>query len=189
MVLLAVSASAPTGSLDALQVLTMLRAVSTIPVIILTDPSLTSRAVHALDLGADGYVTTAVQPTLLDARIRAALRLADRQEPHAQPDPLIVGDLVIDPFSHVATLQHHPLHLTVIEFEMLLLLAQNVGQTITWRTVVAVVCRQPYLPGDTRYRHHLTRLRHKLGETAEQPRYLHTTGAGIYLSPPPAEQH
>lgn len=71
------------------------------------------------------------------------------------------------------------------EFDLLHYLAQHAGQVVTRRDLLTHVWRLPYGGADKTLDVHISWLRRKLGETAQQPRYLHTVrGVGIKLSPP-----
>jgi DNA-binding response OmpR family regulator len=169
--------------LDGHSLLTMLRAVSRTPVIVVTarddDPSV----VRALDAGADDYVVKPFGMDTLEARIRAVLRRAAADDPDA---PLQVGDLVVDAASRAATLRGQDLELTRREFDLLLLLVQRSGEVVTKRDILAEVWNQPYGGGERTVDVHLSWLRRKLGETAAHPAYIHSVrGVGVRLSAPP----
>ena len=108
---------------DGTQVLSMIRAVSTVPVIIATarddDPTL----VAALDAGADDYVVKPFTTAQLEARIRAVLRRAAPDAP--QRRTVAVGGLVIDVAARRATLDGEPLDLSPREHDLLLHLAEG----------------------------------------------------------------
>ena len=76
------------------------------------------------------------------------------------------------------------LDLTRREFDLLAFLAARPGQVVSRRELLAEVWRQPY-GDDQTIDVHLSWLRRKLGESASQPRYLHTVrGVGVKLVPP-----
>lgn len=167
---------------DGVQVLTMLRAVSQVPVIVVTARDDDSDIVAALDAGADDFVTKPFGADHLDARIRALLRRSSAQRTE---EALVVGGLSIDPRSREATLDGRPLELSRKEFDLLMALAQRAGEVVSKRDLLAEVWRQPYGGGDRTVDVHLSWLRRKLGETAASPRYLHSArGVGVRLSPP-----
>ncbi len=119
----------------------------------------------------------------LDARIRAVLRrgAGDRAEPAA----IVVGGLRIDAGARTAVLDGGALDLTPREFDLLHHLATRAGQVVTKRELLSEVWQVPYGGADKTVDVHLSWLRRKLGETAQQPRYLHTVrGVGIRLSEP-----
>lgn len=167
--------------LDGVELLRMLRAVSRVPVIVATARDGDSEMVPVLDAGADDYVVKPFSAAQLDARIRAVLRRAG--EP--APEQLQVGGLRIDPRARSATLDGVALDLTPREFDVLHYLAARPGEVVTKRELLTEVWRLPYGGADKTVDVHLSWLRRKLGETASQPRYLHTVrGVGVKLVGP-----
>jgi DNA-binding response OmpR family regulator len=168
--------------LDGLQVLAMLRAVSEVPVIIITARDDDADIVKALDGGADDYVVKPFGVEQVDARLRAVLR---RSGSTVAEGPLVVGGLTIDPRTRQVSLDGVPIDLSRKEFDLLLALAQRPGEVVTKRELLADVWRQSYGGGDRTVDVHLSWLRRKLGETAADPRYLHSVrGVGVRLAAP-----
>ena len=170
---------------DGQQVLTMLRAVSKVPVIVATarddDPSL----VACLDAGADDYVVKPFSAAQIDARIRAVLRRTGGDEDRRRL--LAVGGIEIDVPARKARLEGADLDLTPREFELLRHLAERAGEVVTKRELLTEVWHQAWGGSDKTIDVHLTWLRRKLGETAAEPRYLHTVrGVGVRLEAPEA---
>jgi DNA-binding response OmpR family regulator len=171
--------------LDGYEALRMMRAVSPVPVMVVTARDDETEIIRVLDAGADDYVVKPFGAGQIDARIRAVLRRAGHPESGAA-GPLEVGGLWLDPEGYVATLDNTPLDLSRREFELLHYLALRAGQVVTRRDLLTHVWRMPYGGADKTVDVHVSWLRRKLGETAQQPRYLHTVrGVGIKLSPPP----
>jgi len=169
--------------LDGLQVLAMLRAVSAVPVIIITARDDDADIVKALNGGADDYVVKPFGIEQVDARLRAVLR---RSSSAVADGPLVVGGLTIDPRTRQVSLDGLPIDLSRKEFDLLLALAQRSGEVVTKRELLADVWRQTYGGGDRTVDVHLSWLRRKLGETAADPRYLHSVrGVGVRLAAPP----
>ncbi|GIF06646.1 response regulator transcription factor [Actinoplanes siamensis] len=169
--------------LDGRELLRMLRAVSRIPVIVATARDEETEMVRLLDAGADDYVVKPFTAAQLDARIRAVLR---RGAPTGEAEPaLAVGGLRIDVGAREVTLDGAPVDLTPREFDLLHHLAQRAGQVVTKRELLSEVWQVPYGGADKTVDVHLSWLRRKLGETAQEPRYLHTVrGVGVKLSEP-----
>ncbi len=165
---------------DGHEVLRMLRAVRTVPIIVATAREEEQEIVKALDAGADDYLVKPFGAGQLDARIRAVLR---RAEPGAPADePLTIGPLVLNPAARTATVDGRPLDLTPKEFDLLVYLGQRAGTVVTKRELLAEVWHQPYGAAEKTIDVHLSWLRRKLGETAERPRLLHTVrGIGVRL--------
>ena len=171
--------------IDGADVLSMLRAVSDIPVIIATARDDETEMVRLLDLGADDYVIKPFTAAQLNARIKAVLRRMGRTE----EDPVItVGGLVIDTRSYEVTVDGRPVELARKEFELLLALARRQGEVVTKRDLLGEVWQLAWGGSDRTVDVHLSWLRRKLGETAAAPRYLHSVrGVGVRLVAPPDE--
>ena len=169
--------------LDGREVLRMVRAISTVPVIVATARGDEAEIVRSLDAGADDYLVKPYGAAQLDARIRAVLRRS--ADPEAHEAPLHVGGLRIDRRARQASLDGAPLELTPREFDLLHNLAARAGAVVSKRDLLADVWQLPYSTGDKTVDVHLSWLRRKLGETAQEPRYLHTVRrVGVRLSPP-----
>jgi DNA-binding response OmpR family regulator len=170
--------------LSGYEALRMIRAVSAVPVVVITARDDEAEIIKVLDAGADDYVIKPFGGGQIEARIRAVLRRA------SQPDadragPLEVGGLRLDIDAHVATLDGTALDLSRREFDLLHYLTLHAGQVVTRRDLLTHVWRMPYGGADKTVDVHVSWLRRKLGETAQQPRYLHTVrGVGIKLSAP-----
>jgi DNA-binding response OmpR family regulator len=163
-------------------VLRMIRAVSSVPVIIATAHDSELEIVRLLRAGADDYVVKPFSADHLAARIGAVLRRVRTEPPVTQ---LRVGGLQIDPEAREATLDGELLHLSRREFDLLSYLAARPGRVVSRGELLAEVWRQPYGRDDQTIDVHVSWLRRKLGETAAQPRYLHTVrGVGVKLMPP-----
>ena len=169
---------------DGTQVLAMLRAVSDVPVIVASarddDPSL----IGCLDAGADDYVVKPYTTAQLEARIRAVLRRTANGGDE-RPRTTVVGALRIDPAARTAELDGVRLDLSPREFDLLVRLAETPGDVVTKRQLLTDVWHQAWGGSDKTVDVHLSWLRRKLGESAAEPRYLHTVrGVGVRLSPP-----
>jgi DNA-binding response OmpR family regulator len=170
---------------DGTQVLSMLRAVSEVPVIVASarddDPSL----VGCLDAGADDYVVKPYTTAQLEARIRAVLRrTAGGRTPRQS---IAVGGLELDVAARRTTLDGVPVELSPREFDLLRHLAERAGDVVTKKELLTEVWQQAWGGSDKTVDVHLSWLRRKLGETASEPRYLHTVrGVGVRLAAPEA---
>ncbi len=170
---------------DGLEVLRMLRAVSQVPVIVVTARDDDVSAVRALDAGADDYVAKPFSAEQLDARIRAVLRRSGTGR--AAVEPIVVGGLVIDIPARTTALDGQELSLAPKEFDLLAYLAGRVGTVVTKRELLTEVWHLPYGGADKTVDVHLSWLRRKLGESADRPRFLHTVrGVGVKLVGPPS---
>jgi DNA-binding response OmpR family regulator len=169
--------------LDGTELLRMLRAVSQVPVIVATARDEDTMVVRALDAGADDYIVKPYSAEQLDARIRAVLR---RTAVGDVEDPVLrVGELSIDTRARVATLADRELELSPREFDLLAYLAASPDRVVTKKELLTEVWRLPYGGADKTVDVHLSWLRRKLGETAQQPRFIITVrGVGVKLVEP-----
>ena len=168
---------------DGTQILSMLRAVSQVPVIVASarddDPSL----IGCLDAGADDYVVKPYTTAQLEARIRAVMRRVG--ETKARRRSLVVGGLELDTAARTASLDARPLDLSPREFDLLVRLAESAGEVVTKKDLLVDVWHQAWGGSDKTVDVHLSWLRRKLGESAAEARYLHTVrGVGVRLSAP-----
>jgi DNA-binding response OmpR family regulator len=164
------------------ELLKMIRAVSAVPVIVVTAAGSDDVVVQMLDAGADDYLVKPFSTDNLEARVRAVLR---RSTEVAGQGPIKVGDLELDVPARIARMQGEVLDLSPKEFELLALLASRSGQVVSKREMLSEVWRQPYGGGDRTVDVHISSLRRKLGESAAQPAYLHTVhGVGVRLEAP-----
>jgi len=163
------------------EVLRRLRAESDVPVIIATAVDDEAEIIRVLDTGADDYIVKPFSTDHLEARVRAVLR---RRAPHSA-GPIEVGQLHIDTRTREASLNGTALELSRKEFDLLTYLAQRPGEVVTKRELLSEVWRQPAGGTDKTVDVHLSWLRRKLGESAEEPRFLHTIrGVGVKLVEP-----
>ncbi len=169
--------------IDGGELLRMLRGVSDVPVVVATARDDEAEIVRLLDAGADDYIVKPFSGEQLDARLRALLRRGRPAADRAQP--LEVGGLRVDRASRVATLDGGVLDLSRKEFDLLAHLASRPGVVVSRRELLAEVWRQPEGGADKTVEVHLSWLRRKMGETAAEPRYIHTVrGVGIKLQAP-----
>ncbi|MDQ3355073.1 MAG: response regulator transcription factor [Actinomycetota bacterium] len=170
--------------IDGLELLRMLRAVSTVPVIVATARDDERMIIRTLDAGADEYVIKPYSAEQLDARIRAVLRRIRGED---ADEPVHIGGLTIDARSRVASLDGQPIDLSRKEFDLLWHLATRRGEVVSKRELLAAVWRQPYGGPEKTVDVHLSWLRTKLGESAKSPRYLRSVrGVGVMLVDPDA---
>ncbi|MCE1173896.1 MAG: response regulator transcription factor [Propionibacteriales bacterium] len=170
--------------LSGLEVLQMLRAVSSVPVIVVTAQDDDRTVVMALDSGADDYLVKPFGSDQLAARIRAVLRRA--ASGGGSDSAVRIAELEIDPTTRLVQLAGEPVDLSRKEFDLLWLLATRPGEVVTKREMLAGVWGLPFASGGERTVDvHLSWLRRKLGENAAEPRFLHTVrGVGVKLVVP-----
>lgn len=168
--------------LDGSELLRMIRAISQVPVIVITARGADEVVVKTLDAGADDYLVKPFSVSQLEARVRALLRRGSLDD---STGPLRVGGIEIDPRGREATLDGATLDLSPKEFDLLRLLVERNGEVVSKRTMMAEVWREPYGGSDRTIDVHISWLRNKLGESAAEPRYIQTVhGVGVKLVDP-----
>jgi two-component system KDP operon response regulator KdpE len=170
--------------LDGAELLRMLRAVSSVPVVVATARDENDSVVQALDAGADDYVLKPFRADQLEARIRAVLRRAAGPA-DVGPTRLAVGPLVVEPHSRRVAYAGQPVELSPKEFDLLAYLAARAGTVVSKRELLSEVWQLPYGGSDKTVDVHLSWLRRKLGESGAAPRLLQTVrGVGVRLAEP-----
>jgi DNA-binding response OmpR family regulator len=155
---------------------------SSMPIIMLTARGDETDRVVGLELGADDYVVKPFSADEVIARIRAVLR---RARPEERQEPIELGQLRLEPETRRATLAGEPLDLSRKEFDLLGELARNAGRVVSREDLMARVWDENWFGPTKTLDTHIGWLRRKLGETASEPRYIHTVyGVGFRLSAP-----
>ncbi len=157
---------------DGVELMGDILAVSRIPVIFLSAYGKDEVVARVLEQGATDYIVKPFSPTELVARVRAALRRFE-EPPRPEPDePFVLGDLTIDYVQRRVTISGVPAPLTPTEFDILAALSMDAGRIVPHDRLLKRVW-SPGKPGNLRVlRTHLMRLRRKLGEDAENPKYI-----------------
>jgi DNA-binding response OmpR family regulator len=167
--------------LNGYEVCRRLRAVSNVPIIMLTARTSEEDRVRGLDGGADDYVPKPFSPREVVARVHALLRRAG--DPGAEPaEPTRVGDLEVDHWRREARLAGQAVGLTPTEFRLLETLARHPGRTFTREELIARTFGPDYEGLDRTVDTHVTNLRRKL-EPQGGHRYIVTVhGLGYRLA-------
>ena len=150
-------------NVDGLELCRRLRAVSQVPIIVLSAKGEEKTKVEALDLGADDFVTKPFGIDELLARVRASLRRATTQN-KIEPEPAIIdsGDFHIDLETRRVKVRGAEVHLTPKEFDLLVYFVKHAGKVLTHRTLLAAVWGGDYVEQDQYLRVFVGNLRKKL---------------------------
>lgn len=170
---------------DGLQVLRELRRFSDVPVMMLTVKDRDVDIARFLDEGADDYVVKPFSHVELIGRIQAVLRRA-RGRVNAASPPLRARDLLIDFEGAEVHKGDEPIALTRTEMAILEHLVRNASRVVTYEALAAKVLHLPSpSEADTRLiRVHIQHLRSKLGDSAENPKYIaNVYGVGYKFLP------
>ena len=152
-----------------------LRAISDVPVIVLSVKGEERAKVEALDAGADDYVTKPFGIEELLARVRAALRRAPSPAEGDDAGAVAeVGDFRVDPSTRAVAVGGREVHLTPKEFELLLYLVRHHGKVLTHRALLAAVWGGNYTEQTEYLRVFVGQLRKKIETDPAKPRYILT---------------
>jgi DNA-binding response OmpR family regulator len=175
---------------DGLDVLRTLRAESQVPILMLTARGSLPERILGLEKGADDYLPKPFSPAELVARVKAILRRVGRPAEETTPTPtaalLTQHDLVIDTERYEVRRGDDVVALTPVEFRLLASLVAADGRALSRDQLLDAVYGSD--DGDVLDRTidvHVGRLREKLGDDAERPRYVMTVrGVGYRAAPP-----
>jgi two-component system KDP operon response regulator KdpE len=162
-------------NVDGLELCRRLRAVSQVPIIVLSAKGEEKTKVAALDLGADDFVTKPFGIDELLARVRASLRRASTPATNeATQTTLDSGDFHVDLETREITARGKSIHLTPKEFDLLVYFIKHSGKVLTHRTLLAAVWGGNYVEQNEYLRVFVGNLRKKIEPDAATPRYILT---------------
>ncbi|MDO9214765.1 MAG: response regulator [Methylococcales bacterium] len=168
--------------MEGVEVIKAIRAWSAIPIIILSARSSEQHKIDALDAGADDYLTKPFGFGELLARIRVALRHAIRPMEHIQADIFATANLKVDLHNRVVTLDDEEVHLTPIQYRLLVVLVKQAGRVLTHQQILKEVWGPSYQENAHYLRIYMSQLRQKLEADPTQPKFLLTeSGVGYRL--------
>src|SRR5215213_8250048 len=162
-------------NLDGLELCRRLRAVSQLPIIVLSVRGEEKTKVEALDAGADDYVTKPFGMDELLARVRAQLRRA-RDSAVSEPPSTVLedGDFRIDLEARGVSVRGTEVHLTPKEYDLLVYFVRHAGKVITHRTLLGAVWGGNYTEQGEYLRVFVGQLRKKIELDPSSPRYILT---------------
>lgn len=160
---------------DGIEIIEQFRTFSMTPVIVISARSSDEDKIKALDAGADDYITKPFSVEELLARVRSTLRRSQYLENQKGKEELIFinGDLKIDYPSCTVFFQNEEIHLMPIEYNLLCLLAKNVGKVLTHQYILDKVWTNALESDLSSLRVYMTSLRKKIEKKSEQ-KYIQT---------------
>lgn len=160
---------------DGIEIIEQFRTFSMTPVIVISARSSDEDKINALDAGADDYITKPFSVEELLARVRSTLRRSQYLENQKGKEELIFinGDLKIDYPSRTVFFQNEEIHLMPIEYNLLCLLAKNVGKVLTHQYILDKVWTNALESDLSSLRVYMTSLRKKIEKKSEQ-KYIQT---------------
>ena len=184
---------------DGIAVLKAVRRTDRTPVIILSARGLVDDRITGLAAGADDYLPKPFSPAELVLRVQRILERTDGASGPAGPgggggttgrgEPIRHGDLVLDPARHEVRIGGQIVPLTAVEFRLLSTLLEADGRVLTRDQLLDAVYGQDEAEIlDRTVDVHVGRLRDKLGDDADHPRYVATVrGVGYRAAPLPED--
>ena len=157
-------------NVSGLELCQKLRAVSDVPLVILSVRNEERTIVEALDAGADDYVTKPFSTNELLARLRSALRRA----PEKAADIIELGNFRVDISAHSASAHDHALKLTPKEFDLLVVFLRNPDRVLTHTFLLQKVWGSYYSEQSEALRVLVASLRKKIETDPSNPKYLLT---------------
>jgi DNA-binding response OmpR family regulator len=152
------------------------------PIVFLTAKTSEADRILGLELGADDYITKPFSPRELVARVKAVLRRCDGP---LTPGSIHAGDLAIDANAMTLTVRGNIVTTTATEFRLLHYFAQHPGRVFTRDQILDAVWRETTFVSQRSVDVYVRKLREKIEEDAERPRYLRTVrGTGYRFEVP-----
>lgn len=161
--------------IDGIDVLQRIRAITQVPVIVVSARSEPDDKVEALDLGADDFITKPFSIEELLARVRVTTRRAGAEDP---PLTVSTGSLTLDITESTAVRDGAEVHLTPTEWKIVAALARKRGRLVRQAELLHTVWGPGYQQQTNYLRVHLASIRRKLEEDSSNPR-LFITEPGI----------
>lgn len=167
------------------------------PILMLSARGTTMDRIAGLEDGADDYLPKPFSPAELVLRVKSILRRSAALSPESGGErgrvagtgrpPLHRADLVVDPDRHEVTRSGHPIPLTRVEFRLFLAILDADGRVLSRDQLLdAVYGHDGADVLDRTVDVHVGRLRDKLGDDADEPRYVSTVRGVGYRAAPPA---
>jgi two-component system KDP operon response regulator KdpE len=159
---------------DGLSICRGIRALSDVPILILTSSDAEFDEVMSMRLGADDYLTKPFSVAELLARLRVTLRRLGAAMPDSAPSVFRNGALRIDYAAGCVSLDGEEIRLTPIEYKLLCLLSRNVGKVLTHKYITQNIWGDSLESSTASLRVFMATLRKKLTRTPDSPAYIQT---------------
>lgn len=159
---------------DGIDLARKIREWSHVPIIVISARGREGDKVAALDAGADDYLTKPFGVNELLARMRVALRHAAMAGTDTSATVLEVRNVRVDQLRREVAVDGREVHLTPIEYRLLVLLAKHAGKVLTHRQILKDVWGPPYVSETHYLRVFMTQLRQKIEADPARPRLLVT---------------
>ena len=168
---------------DGVEVCRQLRSWSDVPILVLSARDKETEKLRALDLGADDYLTKPFSTHELLARIRVALRHAERRQ--VTLAQIVIGDLRIDLARRRVSCGGEDVRLTPTEYALLTALATQAGRVLTHSWLLEQIWGTGYEENVQNLHVFISQLRRKIEPAPARPRYILTEpGIGYRFADP-----
>lgn len=161
-----------------------IREFSDMPIVMLTAKGEDMDKILGFENGADDYITKPFNILEVKARIKAIIRRNKRKAAMVPQEPKVIesGKMKLDIEAKRLYIDRVEVNLTVKEFDILKLLAENPGKIYSRDQLLTIIWGSKY-PGDARTVDvNVRRLREKIEENPSKPEYVHTKwGMGYYF--------
>jgi two-component system phosphate regulon response regulator OmpR len=173
---------------DGLEVLKDLRAVSQVPVIMLTAKGEEADRVVGLELGADDYLTKPFSPRELLARIKAVLRRLEQTAKSIPEDEeglrLEAGNLLLDKARQTLLMEGKEVSLSTTEYRVLKVLMENPNRVLSRDQIMTLARGKDFMAFDRSIDVHISKLRAKLESDPRAPKRIKTIWGSGYMFVP-----
>lgn len=161
--------------MDGIDVIRKIRSWSQIPIIIVSARDEERDKINALDAGADDYVTKPFSVDELLARVRVAFRrISGYHQIGKEQSEFINGNLRIDYLANTVFMNDVEIHLTPIEYKLLVVLSKHVGKVLTHNFLLKEVWQHVSQSDVPSLRVFMATLRKKIEDNPAKPRYIQT---------------
>lgn len=160
--------------MDGVDLIGTIRGWAQTPIIVLSARGEEHDKIHALDAGADDYVTKPFSVEELLARIRVALRRNVNSHNADQLPVFVNGNLTIDYLANTVFLRGEEVHLTPIEYKLLVVLSKHVGKVLTHNFLLKEIWQNALQSDVPSLRVFMATLRKKIEEDPANPKYIQT---------------
>ena len=173
--------------MDGFETLQQIRAISSIPIIILSAREASIDKVKGLEMGADDYLAKPFSPDELLARIEAVRRRLEPGQDRKIIDSIVLGRITVNLKKHLVTIDGKEIALTRIEWLLLSELSLNAGKLMLYEELLAKIWGPEYRDDIQILRTWISRLRHKIEQDNGQPAIIRTIPKTGYMIDQPVD--
>ena len=170
--------------MDGFEACRRLREFTDVPIIFVTAKGTIEDIVHGLSLGADDYLVKPFNHVELTSRLTTCLRRGTKQAKSEGNSLSPAASMTLDCDRHEMLIGNRTVYLTPKEFEVLRLMIHHTGKVLSVDTILTKAWGSAWVGEPDLVKQYIYRLRQKIEQDPESPRYLHTVrGEGYYFEP------